>query len=284
MYVQTSMKYGQALPYSPPPIRLRRRFHLLHAGSLIQRGSRPPEKNRSCSTRASRSPSQLEELRLEDMETAPYCLHHHARKETLSQLRAQPAKGSTAGLDLSYPSPSRSRPKQVQPLAKDDAGCWSCPGNTGEHFQGDPNVSPVGGGQEFTAKVLANATLPAPDRPALVRFQKQVAELTRICRGPWNWPRVERQTGAHQAGLAPRQGHCRPDGLAIAEKRNWTNRLRHRGLEPKASDEEIPPAHMPLWSRLSTIITTSSHNRWPGQEPRRGVKIVREELARCCSS
>jgi hypothetical protein len=52
-----------------------------------------------------------------------------------------------------------------------------------------------------------------------------------------------------------------------------------RGLEPKASDEEIPPTRLPVWSRLSTIIynqfgTTSE----PGQSQLQGAQIVRDEL------
>jgi len=72
-----------------------------------------------------------------------------------------------------------------------------------------------------------------------------------------------------QALLALPGGHAALMGQArAAEKKLDEAVFAMRGLEAKASDEEIPPAAVPLWSRLSTIIynqyaTTSA----PGKAP-----------------
>lgn len=146
----------------------------------------------------------------------------------------------------------------------------------------DSVVTPLGESLEFTAKVVANATLATPDRPALVNFQRQVAELTRILQGAMELTgelsakltRIRQTVAALPGGAAlmarAQAAEKKLDGIVYAV----------RGLEPKASDEEIPPTHMPLWTRLSTIIynqyaTTSD----PGQSQRDGLDIVREELA-----
>ena len=147
----------------------------------------------------------------------------------------------------------------------------------------DNVITPLAESQEFEARILANATLAAPDRPALVRYQSQVAELTRVLQGAvelagelnGKLARIKQTLVALPKGAASLLGQA-----TAAEKKLDKIVYLIRGLEPKASDEEIPPTHMPIWSRLSTIIynqygTTAD----PGKSQMDGVEIVKEELA-----
>jgi hypothetical protein len=146
----------------------------------------------------------------------------------------------------------------------------------------DNVVTPLGESREFAAKVLANATLAAKDRPGLVRFQGQVAELTRVLQGAMELAaELNGKLVRIKQALASLPGGSAVMARAAAvEKELDEVMLAIRGLEPKASDEEIPPAAMPLWTRLSNIIynqyaTTSE----PGKTQEEGVRIVKEELA-----
>jgi hypothetical protein len=230
-----------------------------------------------------------EELRLENMETPPYLLFtvSDAEGNIVRELRAQPAKGiNRLAWDLSYPSPFPVKAEsKFNPLAKDDAGLMVMPGKYKVTVAKviDNAVTPLGESQEFTAKALANATLPAPDRPALVRFQRQVAELTRVLQGAMELAAElnSKLARIRQALVSTPKGAVSLMGRATAaEKKLDEIVFALRGLEAKASDEEIPPAAMPLWSRLSTIIynqfaTTAD----PGKSQAEGVRIVKEELA-----
>ena len=147
----------------------------------------------------------------------------------------------------------------------------------------DNMVITLGESQEFEVKVLANTTLPATDRQALVQFQRQVAELTRVLQGSMELigelntklVRIKQTLVPMPKGAATLLGQ-----VAAMEKELDDIIYLIRGLEPKASEEEIPPTHMPLWSRLSTIIYNQfSSTANPGKNQTDGCKIVKEELA-----
>jgi hypothetical protein len=230
-----------------------------------------------------------EELRLENMEPPPYLLFtiSDAQGNVVRELRAQPAKGiNRLAWDLSYPSPFPVKAQdKFNPLAKDDAGLMVMPGKYKVRVAQviDHAVMPLAESREFTAKVLANATLPAPDRPALAGFQRQVAELTRVLQGAMELStelngkllRIQQALVAMPGGAASLMARATAAGKKLDEVV-----FALRGLEAKASDEEIPPAAMPLWSRLSTIIYNQmATSADPGKGQAEGVRIVREELA-----
>ncbi len=291
MFIQTTMKYGQGDSYFTAPnpdygaiftyylkeaYQTKKQIRQKKDKELFEKGNPIP------------NPS-WEELRLENMEIAPYLLFtvSDAEGNIVRELRAQPAKGvNRLAWDLSYPSPFPAKPEaKFNPLAKDEAGLMVMPGKYKVTVAKviDNTVMPLGQSQEFEARVLAHATLPAPDRLALVRFQKQVAELTRVLQGAMELAgelngkltRIKQALVALPKGAASLMGQATVVGKKLDEVV-----FAIRGLEPKASDEEIPPTPMPLWSRLSTIIynqyaTTAD----PGQSQRDGLRIVEEELA-----
>jgi photosystem II stability/assembly factor-like uncharacterized protein len=291
MYIQTSMKYGQGTTYFAAPnpdygavftyclkeaYQTKKQVRQKKDKELFEKGKPIP------------NPS-WEELRLENQETPPYLLFtiSDAAGNIVRELRAQPAKGiNRLAWDLSYPSPFPIKAEsKFNPLAKDDAGLMVMPGKYQVTVAKviDNAVTPLGQSREFEARVLAHATLPAADRPALVRFQGQVAELTRVMQGAMELAgelsgkltRIQQALVALPRGAATLMGQATVVGKKLDEVI-----FAIRGLEPKASDEEIPPAPLPLWSRLSTIIDNQfATTADPGQSQRDSLRIVEEELA-----
>jgi photosystem II stability/assembly factor-like uncharacterized protein len=291
LYIQTSMKYGQGATYFTAPnpdYGAVFTYYLKETWPTRKQARQKRNKELFEKGKPITNPG-WEELRAEDMEIPPYLLFtiSDAQNNVIRELRAQPAKGlNRLAWDLSYPTPFPAKAEgKFNPLAKDDSGLMVMPGTykvSVAKVIGNA-VTPLGESREFTARVLANATLPAPDRPALVRFQQQVAELTRVLQG------AMKLTGELNGKLAVMRqaiaalpgGHATLMGRAAdAHAKLDEIVLAIRGVEPKASDEEIPPAAVPLWSRLSTIIynqyaTTAA----PGKAQEEGVRIVSEELA-----
>jgi hypothetical protein len=291
MYVQTTMKYGQGASYFTAPnpdYGAVFTCYLQETYSTRKQARQKKDKELFDKGKPIPNPS-WEELHQEDLEIAPYLLFtiSDAQGNVIRELRAQPAKGiNRLAWDLSYPSPFPVKAEdKFNPLAKDDAGLMVMPGKYRVTVAKviDNVVTPLAQGQEFTAKALANATLPAGDRSTLVRFQHQVADLTRVLQGAM-------ELSAELSGKLRRikqtlvswpKGPAIVVGQAAAMEKELAGIVYLiRGLEPKASDEEIPPGPMPLWSRLSTIIYNqfgSTAN--PGKNQTEGVRIVREELA-----
>jgi photosystem II stability/assembly factor-like uncharacterized protein len=291
MYVQTSMKYGQGGTYFTAPnpdYGAVFTYYLKEAYQTKKQLRQKKDKELFDKGKPIPNPS-WEELHREDLETAPYLLFtiSDAAGNVVRELRAQPAKGiNRLAWDLSYLSPFPVKGEgKFNPLAKDEAGLMVMPGAYKVTVSKviDNGITPLGESQEFTAGAIANATLPAADRPALVRFQNQVAELTRVLQGAMEL--VGELNGKlariRQTLVAmPRVASSLMDRATLMEKKLDEITYLVRGLEPKASEEEIPPAHMPLWSRLSAIIynqfaTTAD----PGKSQMRDIAIVREELA-----
>jgi len=291
MFVQTSMKYGQGATYFTAPnpdYGAVFTYYLQETYQTRKQARQKKDKELFDKSKTIPNPS-MEELHQEDMEIAPYLLFtiSDAAGNVIRELRTQPSKGvNRLNWDLSYLSPFPVKTEsKFNPLAKDEAGLMVMPGKYRVTVAKviDNKVITLAENQEFAAKVIANTTLPAPDRQALVQFQRQVAELTRVLQGSMEL------TGELKAKLLrikqtlvsmPKGAATLMDQATAMEKELDDIIYLIRGLEPKASKEEIPPTHMPLWSRLSTIIYNqfgSTAN--PGTNQTDGYKIVKEEIA-----
>jgi photosystem II stability/assembly factor-like uncharacterized protein len=291
MYVQTSMKYGQGATYfvAPnPDYGATFTYYLKDAFQTKKQIRQKNDKELFDKGKPIPNPS-MEERHREDMEIAPYLLFTigDAQGNVIRELRAQPAKGvNRLSWDLSYLSPFPVKTEsKFNPLAKDEAGLMVMPGKYKVTVAKviDSQVMPFADSQEFEAKVLNNTTLPASDRRALVEFQLQVAELTRVLQGGMELAgelngkllRIKQTL----VGL-PKGATTLLSQVVAMEKDLDDIVYLIRGLEAKASEEEIPPTHMPLWSRLSSIIYNlygSTAN--PGKSQTDGYQIVKEELA-----
>jgi photosystem II stability/assembly factor-like uncharacterized protein len=291
LYIQTSMKYGQGATYftaANPDYGATFTYYLKEAYQTKKQIRQKKDKELFDKGKPIPNPSP-EELRLEDMEIAPYLLFTVSDQNgnVVRELRAQPTKGvNRLTWDLSYPSPFPVKVEsKFNPLAKDEAGLMVMPGKYKVTVAKviSSVVVPLGENMEFQAKILNNATLPAQDRLALVQFQRQVTELTRVLQGAMELANElnGRLLRIKQTLVSVPKGPANLLGQATAIEKELDEIVYAiRGVEPKASEEEIPPTHMPLWSRLSTIIynqfaTTAN----PGKNQTDGYQIVKEELA-----
>ena len=157
---------------------------------------------------------------------------------------------------------------------------------------GDYNVSLaiVSGGEtkelagpaSFTARVLDNTTLPAPDRAALVSFQNDVADLARIVMGTNRFAEelskklTTMKQAVHQTPSAPPELSTKIHALSLQmDDILWTL----NGKEPKASREENPPAPVSINERLGNLTyafyrSTSA----PTSTQKRIYQIIRDEF------
>ncbi|MFZ5971013.1 MAG: WD40/YVTN/BNR-like repeat-containing protein [Bacteroidota bacterium] len=129
----------------------------------------------------------LENLKAESQEESPYLLFtiRNAQGEIVRKLKTSPKKGVNRLVwDFRYPS---SNPININPQPNDnpfqpnDVGTLVAPGTyTVTLSQSvDGVITDLAGPEKFEAKVLPGTTLPSVNRPAMVAWQRQAAELQR---------------------------------------------------------------------------------------------------------
>lgn len=132
-----------------------------------------------------------EQLKKEQQEEAPYLLFtiKNDKGEILRKIKSPAKKGvNRITWDFRYPSsnPININPQpNDNPFAQDDVGNLAAPGNytvTLSKYIGGIYTD-VAGPEKFTVKLLPGTTLPANSSPALVAWQRQVAELQRSIQG-----------------------------------------------------------------------------------------------------
>ncbi len=207
----------------------------------------------------------MEEQRQEAAEEKPHLLF------TILDEDNQVVKKLTAGVskgihrltwDLKYESP---RPVNVRekydPLAGGQSGFLAMPGMYKVTLSKVVNgqVTPLAGPVEFRAEALRNTTLPASDREAMVDFQKKAGELARKMQGAMraNTEMINRMEQIIQT-LHHTPGASREllDRAKAVNKQLKDIDFAFNGYEARASSEELPPAPVPLASRLGTLVYT----------------------------
>lgn len=111
----------------------------------------------------------------------------------------------------------------------------------------------------FDAKLLLHATLPAKDFAALVAFQKEVSEFSRVMGGVQRL--VQEQSGklgAIKKALLQTPGADVQLGTRVNELEAQLRDIEYtlNGPQAQASREELSPMQMPLNQRLSTMTYT----------------------------
>ncbi len=117
-------------------------------------------------------------------------------------------------------------------------------------------VKQLAGPVEFNAVTLNNSSLPAPDRAAVVDFQKKVAELTRVMRGTDDYTDdLLKRTYALQVALNAVPGANADLRARISKVSDQLEdiKLKFNNVSNKPSDEENPPAPVTLYGRLWKI-------------------------------
>lgn len=129
-------------------------------------------------------------LRKEDQEQKPYLLFtiQDEKGDVVNRIKTDPKKGINRVVwDFRYPSTKPSSLKKSEPSIFGSAvvGPMALPGKYKVSMMKvvDGVIYDLVGPKEFVCKSLGGATLPAQDKPALLAFQQEVAEFSRIVRG-----------------------------------------------------------------------------------------------------
>ncbi|MBN2205764.1 MAG: glycosyl hydrolase [Candidatus Aminicenantes bacterium] len=227
-----------------------------------------------------------DELKAEEEEEDPYLLFTIADEEgrTVRELRAAPAKGLRRIVwDLRY--------ADLDPVNSADSGNAATGPSSTFALPGDYEVSlalwmngalkPLAGAVPFKAKALTNVSLPAPDRAALVAFQKRVRELAHAVNAAGSVARELRtRAGLYRTAL---KSVTAPSGEIFAAVRALEDKLAAVGRALNG-DRLLGRADRDAEPGLSERINTISGEQWtstsaPTKSQRDSFAIVEEAFA-----
>ncbi|MFH1937145.1 MAG: glycosyl hydrolase, partial [Bacteroidota bacterium] len=141
----------------------------------------------------------------------------------------------------------------------------------------------LAGPVEFTVIPLENTTLPAADRDAMVAFHNQVSELSRVMRGTESYAEelLKRTTELLNAlnNTPGASVELIAEGRALQQELDKILNVAFNRRTNKPSDEENPPASVPLNDRLGKLTWSSwSSTGDPTQTARDAYAILEEEF------
>ncbi len=170
--------------------------------------------------------------------------------------------------DFRYPSSnpiSLQAPSNDNPFMPEDVGQLVAPGNytvtLSKYVDGVLTV--LDGPEKFAVKVLPGTTLPASDRPALVAWQREVAELQRSVQGALREVREAGNTTKHlkeaiYAVSEPNDNFVK-DILSIQEKlRSVHDRLSGDRVADNLDIDRLPSISNRLFNILFSSVNTTS--------------------------
>lgn len=291
MFVQIGGKYGQGSSYyaaKNPEFGSTFTWWLKEVPKTIREKRREAEKE--LFKKGERIPQPTEaEIRAEEQEIMPYLVFtiKDAKGEVIRRLYEKPSKGlNRINWDLRYAGtmPVREKDDKFDPFKDSNSGLFVLPGEYSVSLAmvTGGETTELAGPVNFTAKVLENTSLPAPDRAALVGFQNEVADLARIVMGTNRFADelskklITMQQAVHQTPSASPELGKKIHALSLQmDDILWTL----NGKEPKASREENPPAPVSINERLGNLTyafyrSTSA----PTSTQKRNYRIIREEF------
>lgn len=266
MYTFTRGRYGQgSTPYygKNPDFGAVFTYYVKESPKTLKQMRKEKEKKLAKDKQPIPIPS-MEELRAEEAEISPYLIFTITDEE--GNIIRRINKSYSSGLnrtswDLQYPSLSsiRLRNDKYSPLNNDRGGMAVLPGkyfvSLSQWVRGE--VTPLAGPVEFTARVLNNVSLPAPDRAALLAFQKKTARLTRAVYAARQMSAdlMKRTQYVKQAiSNTPDASYELLARATAVEKKLGDINWAFSGQRPKASREENWPAPTPLNDRLGALV------------------------------
>ncbi len=265
IYLPTDSKYGQgSMPFVAKNPEFGTTFtYYIKDDAPKSRKALRKEKEKELFKKGEPIPQPSEaDLRAERQETEPYLTLTvtDAVGAPVRILRASPSKGiSRVNWDLRYQSTRHVETDKFSPLSDNGSGVLAMPGiyNVTLTLTTEKETKIVAGPVPFKVVPLQNTTLPAKDRPAMVAFQKQVAELTRVMQGTEDYAEtLSRRTASILQAL----------NSTLNASPDLSNKAREIQLQlddilnvkftrntGKPSEEENPPAPVPLNSRLGKL-------------------------------
>lgn len=290
MFIETGGKYGQGSTYyaaKNPEFGATFTYYLKEKPKTLKEKRREKEQELFKKGEPVPQPT-VAELRAEENEIAPHLIFD-IKDEAGNEVRrlyAKPSEGMSRKVwnlryNGSYPV---NRDGRFDPFSEGSNGMLAMPGNYNVtlslYAAGETKV--LAGPVPFTAKVLNNTSIPAPDRAALVAFQKEVTDIARKIQGAENYAdELSRKytsmlQAVHQTPKA--DAALKGELVQVIAQLDELQFTLH-GSEPKASREELPPAQVPLMERLRNIIWSHwASTSAPTSTHIRSLQILKEEF------
>ena len=269
MYVQTGGKYGQGSNFfksENPDFGATITYYLKEVPKTLKELRKEKEKELIKQKQPVPQPFR-DELRDEEAEQSPLLIFTIYDDDgfAIRKLTKKASKGvNRITWDLRYPS---TRP--ISAASGSGSGRGGSGGSGLLAMPGDYTVGMdmvVGGDviamvepRPFKAVLLRQSTLPVKDHRALVQFQNEVSEFSRVITG------TQRMAGEQKSKLASIKKALVLSPAAGTDLGMRVNNLEGRlndlqfaldGPQAKASWEELPPMEMPLSRRLNVMVRT----------------------------
>ncbi|MCL4551650.1 MAG: glycosyl hydrolase [Bacteroidetes bacterium] len=268
MYIQKGGRYGQGSTYFKAPnpeFGATFTYYIQDVPKTLKAERHEKEKALFKDGKPIPQPT-TDELRAEENEKAPYLIF--TISDEAGNVVRKITKAASAGInravwDLRYESwnPVNLKDNKFDPVAKMRSDLFVLPGKysvsmamvvRGEEKQ-------LAGPVTFNVVPLNNTTLPASNRAEVVEFQRKAAELARTVVGA----RQLTDDLAKRTVLIKQTLNNTPAASFDLFKRASTVakelediNFAFEGEQPKASQEEVPPAKVPLNLRLETLTGT----------------------------
>ncbi|MCK4749530.1 MAG: hypothetical protein KAT15_20895, partial [Bacteroidales bacterium] len=271
MYMQTGGKYGQGSNFysvKNPDFGATFTYFLKEVPKTLKQERQEKEKKLFKEKQPIPQPSR-EELRLEEAQQDPQLIFtvYDDNGYAIRKLAKKASEGiNRITWDLRYPS---TRPVSTSSTgsagrrgySSSGSGLLAMPGtySIGMDLLESGDVTALVEPVPFIATLLQHATLPVKDYQALVTFQNEVSELSRVMTGT-------QRMGQEQLGklVTIKKALVQTPGAEVEMSRrvlDLESQLKDllftlEGPQAKASSEELPPMEMPLNRRLSAMIRT----------------------------
>lgn len=291
LYIQTSNKYGQGATYwssDNPPFGATFTYYLKDVPKTDKKIRQEKEEKLFEEGKPIPQPT-WKELEDEDKEIKPYLIFTITDEEgnTIRKFTSVASKGiKRVNWDLRYesPYPVRESTKEFSPLNNQRGGIFVMPGNykVGITMYAKGNYTELVAPTEFTVKPLDNTTLPPKDRSQMVAYQKEISEFTQSMLGAINFADELKQKIVliKQTALTTTEADYElMSKITAVEKELEEIDFAFNGVSAKASWEEVPPAKMPLYRRLNSVVYTHMNSTADITETSKmSMNILREEL------
>jgi photosystem II stability/assembly factor-like uncharacterized protein len=289
LFIQTDKIYGQGATYygaKNPEFGATFTYYLKEVPKTARQKRREQEKELFKNNQPIPQPG-WKVLEDEAKELAPYLLItiRDESGDIVRSMTQTPATGiQRINWDLRYTNPSAEKAGKFDPFKKKDGGIFVLPGRYKAELSLVHNneSTSIGETQEFEVVALNNTTLPANNRAEMVAFQKEVTQLSKAMNGGLKLTEdlLAEVNIMQQTALALPGSHTElMPALQTTREELEAILFAYRGSQAKASWEEIPPAQMPLYNRLNTIIYTQINSTSNiTSTSRNSFKILLEEF------
>ncbi len=290
MYIQVDRRYGEGSTYyeaKNPDFGAVITYSLKAIPETLKAKRQKKEKVLFKAGDMIPQPSESE-LKAEKNEIAPYLTFtiSDATGNAVRTLNIAPVAGiGRAVWDLRYQSTDPVKPvEKLDPLSGTHGGVLALPGKytVTMAMTAAGETKQLAGPAEFNAVALGNTTLPAADRQAMVAFNKKASAISGVMHGTEQYANGLNTRLHSIVQLLSGTANTSPDlKLKAADLSKQIDDIlfAFNGKTPAASEEENPPAPVPLFLRLDKIAGASwGSTAAPTQTQQECYRILSDEF------